>query len=362
VVLPCDVVPLSGTLEELVWVGTQGNKVTIIDGLSHLTRLRVLCLRSNLLRSCAGLSSVIGTLEELELYDNQLRELEELEGARGLRLLDVSYNKLRSLQGLRGAAPLLEVLYAASNRLTEPIGDTLTACAHSLRRLDLGSNALPSMAGVEVLVNLEELWLGKNKITQVEGLAGLQKLRILDVQSNRLTCISGLCGGGGFVEGEGQGEAAAAAPWTLPALEELYLGHQGLPSLDGLPALPSLKVLDVSGNGAIAALDPGLAALCPALTDLWAGYTGIASYEAAALGALGELKHLAVLYLEHTPVAKEWDYRTRVVRALPTLQQLDANEIKPMKRGVGTSSGGGGGGSGGGGGTSSSASSGSGKR
>jgi hypothetical protein len=40
-----------------------------------------------------------------------------------------------------------------------------------------------------------------------------------------------------------------------------------------------------------------------------------------------------VLYLEHTPLSKEWDYRARVVKALPRLQQLDANEVKAVRRG-----------------------------
>ena len=346
VVLPRDVLPLPAALEELVWVGTQGTKVTILDGLAHLTALRVLCLRSNLLRSMAGVGAVAATLEELELYDNQLRELEELEGAARLTLLDVSYNKLRSLRGLLGGAtPSLQVLYAASNRLTEPLGaGTLAACAHCLRRLDLGSNAIPSMEGLEALTSLEELWLGKNKITELRGLQRLQRLRILDVQSNRLTSLAGL-GGGGADGGE---------PWSLPALEELYLGHQGLESLDGLPALPSLKVLDVSGNSGLGALPATLPHTCPALTDVWAGYTCIGTFE-GALGGLTALPSLQVLYLEHTPLSREWDYRARLVKALPRLVQLDANEIKAVRRGDGGGSGSGSGGTGSGGGAGSSA-------
>jgi hypothetical protein len=48
VVLPRDVLPLPAALEELVWVGTQGTKVTILDGLAHLTALRVLCLQEDI--------------------------------------------------------------------------------------------------------------------------------------------------------------------------------------------------------------------------------------------------------------------------------------------------------------------------
>jgi protein phosphatase 1 regulatory subunit 7 len=343
VVTPGDVLPLPAALEELVHVGTQGRKVTLIDGVSHLTRLRVLCLRSNLLRSMAGLAAVAGGLRELELYDNQLRELEELTGAGELLELDVSYNMLEGLGGLEGHCPQLRTLFAASNKLTE-VGGALRACAGSLVKLDLGANAIRSTAGLEALVNLEELWLGKNKLREITGLAALRKLRILDVQSNRLTRISGLGsravaaaaavavpaggsgGGGGSSSGgdaEEKGGASGEGACLFPALEELYLGHQGISVLEGLDALPSLRTLDVSGNP-IARL--GGLLHCAQLTDLWAGYTRVATFPDALEGVVG-LPALRVLYLEHTPLAADREYRMRLQRTLPLLQQLDANVI-----------------------------------
>ncbi len=53
----------------------------------------------------------------------------------------------------------------------------------------------------------------------------------------------------------------------LSLLEELYLGHNGLTSIDGLGhGFPCLTTLDLTGN-AIVSLD-GVQA-CTALTDLW---------------------------------------------------------------------------------------------
>jgi protein phosphatase 1 regulatory subunit 7 len=328
VVTPADVVPLPADLEELVHVGTQGRKVTLLDGVSHLTRLRVLCLRSNLLRSMAGLSVVAGGLRELELYDNQLRELEELGGATELLELDVSYNKLEGLGGLEGNCPQLRTLFAASNRLCE-VGGALRACAASLVKLDLGANAIKSTAGLEGLVNLEELWLGKNKLRELAGLGALQRLRVLDVQSNRLTRICGLGGrGAGGSEAEGGGGGGGGGGGSggepcFPALEELYLGHQGIAAMEGLAALPSLRVLDVTGNP-ISRLE-GLQC-CAQLTDLWAGYTRVAAFP-DALEGVAALPALRVLYLEHTPLAKDWEYRLRIQKTLPLLQQLDATVI-----------------------------------
>lgn len=300
-----DVVPLSADTEEISWVGTAGAKVTLLAGLDACPRLRVLRLRSNLLASTAGLRAVAGTLEVLEVYDNQLRELEDLGGAAALVEVDASYNQLHSLDGLRGAHAL-RVLFAAGNRLRDGFpSDALAGAARSLVRLDLGANGLTDMRGVGALTALEELWLGKNRITALEGLESLSRLRILDVQSNRLTSMVGLP--------------------ALPALCELYLAHNGISALDAgaLAALPSLTTLDVTANP-IEDLGP-ITGAC-ALEDVWAGYTKLATFE--SLAALQSLPSLQTLYLEHAPIAKDWEYRLRVMRELPTLTQLDADAIR----------------------------------
>jgi len=270
-----------------------------------------------------GVGSVKVSLEELELYDNLLRELEDLDGANKLRLLDVSYNRIATLEGLAGRCPALEVLYCASNRLKDPLPGVFSACALTLTRLDLGSNSLPSMEGLECLVNLEELWLGKNKITEIKGLQALSKLRILDVQSNRLTRIGGL---GGGASGEGI---------QHPHLQELYLGHQGITVLEGLDALPALKVFDCTGNAGVTEIR-GLEG-CPGLTDLWAGYTGVASFD-SVLSGVANCTSLQVLYLEHSPLAKDWEYRIRLCRGIPSLEQLDATSVSRWSSSVKSSS------------------------
>lgn len=49
---PGDVVDVSDPeQEELYWVGTSGQKVTVLTGIEHMTKLKVLCLRSNFIRS-----------------------------------------------------------------------------------------------------------------------------------------------------------------------------------------------------------------------------------------------------------------------------------------------------------------------
>ena len=40
----------------------------------------------------------------------------------------------------------------------------------NLRLLELGSNKIRQINGLEPLQNLQELWLGQNRVTQISGL------------------------------------------------------------------------------------------------------------------------------------------------------------------------------------------------
>lgn len=65
-------------------MGTQGCKITRIDGIDHLTKLTVfdienchlqsVVLRSNLIHKIQNMDHLVN-LEKLELYDNKIREI-----------------------------------------------------------------------------------------------------------------------------------------------------------------------------------------------------------------------------------------------------------------------------------------------
>eukprot|EP00959_Pyramimonas_sp_CCMP1952_P086499 1809287-Pyramimonas_sp.AAC.1 len=74
-----------------------------------------------------------------------------------MKSLDVSFNELRSIEfaaGLVSAQP--RDLYFANNKIPKVEGLTFLT---SLRSLELGSNRLRSLEGIETLVNLEELYI-----------------------------------------------------------------------------------------------------------------------------------------------------------------------------------------------------------
>jgi len=55
------------------------------------------------------------------------------------------------------------------------------------------------------------------------------------------------------------------------------------------------------------------------------GSNRVAGYD--CLAGLAELPALSCLYLEHNPIAGDFEYRMRIARALPQLEQLDATPV-----------------------------------
>ena len=180
-----------------------------------------------------------------------------------------------------------------------------------LRKIDLGANRIRLMPSEELsgLQNLEELWLGKNKIEKIDGLENLTKLRRLDVQSNRLTTVDNL---------EAQ----------VDTLEELYLAHNGI-TVEGATVesglalkFTQLSTLDLSKNR-LANASPF--SHLTSLTDLWISGNDIKTFD--DVQPLGSLTNLDGIYLEHNPVASDFEYRMQVAKIMPSLTQIDANMI-----------------------------------
>lgn len=181
-----------------------------------------------------------------------------------------------------------------------------------LRKMDLGANRIRSIDEEEMsgLVNLEELWLGKNKIEHIRGLSKLTKLRKLDLQSNRLTRIENLCG-------------------QVDTLEELYLSHNAIDVVGAMCetglALPfvQLSTIDMTRNR-LTDTSP-FAHLTSSLTDLWISGNDIKTFE--DIEPLRGLTQLDSLYLEMNPVDKDFEYRMKLAKMIPSLTQIDANTI-----------------------------------
>lgn len=247
-----------------------------------------------------GVESLV-TLEKLELYDNQIERVSHIEQLSGLRILDLSFNAIREMVPLAPYLPHLEELYMAQNKLKEIAGlEGLT----QLRVLDLGANRIREIVGLSTNTKLKSLWLGKNKIESITGLEHLVNLEQLDIQNNRLTSL---------------GDSLR----PLAKLRELYLACNRITSVEGLPSpVSSLETVDLSTNGveSLVGIEQHTT-----LQELWMSSSNVAAFD--QLTPLTHLPKLECLYLEHSPLAKDFEYRIRITKLLPSLVQLDATNV-----------------------------------
>ena len=136
-VTPFDVSDIKEDDDSVFVIGTKEGKVTKIDGLENMKKVKEIVLRSCLVSSMQGVETLT-TLTKLELYDNQLERISHLENLQMLTILDISFNSIRDMSPV-AELPLLEELYIAQNKLRKISGlDNL----HHLRILDLGANRI----------------------------------------------------------------------------------------------------------------------------------------------------------------------------------------------------------------------------
>ena len=94
-------------------------------------------------------------------------------------------------------------------------------------------------------------------------------------------------------------------------------------SIDGLPIDSPLSTIDI-GNNKISSLQ-GIEQL-KSLDELWMSSCQISSYE--SLQPLSSLPSLTCLYLEHNPIASDYEYRMRITAMITSLEQLDATDVR----------------------------------
>ncbi|KAK5074217.1 protein phosphatase regulatory subunit Sds22 [Lithohypha guttulata] len=274
--------------------------------LERFPKLKRLCLRQNAIEHIQCPSELGETLEELDLYDNLIKHIEEgdLQAFKHLRTLDLSFNKLKHIKNFPTLSSLVE-LYFVQNRIAKIENlDNLT----SLTTIELAANRIRDIENLDKLTNLRELWLGKNKITEIRNISHLINLRLVDLKSNRLTAISGLD--------------------SLLGLEELYVSHNAITeiSASSLHQNSKLRVLDISNNR-ITRLE-NISHL-KELEEFWASANGISDFREVER-ELSNKEKLETVYFEANPLQLNGPavYRNKVKLALPQVKQIDATFVR----------------------------------
>jgi len=156
--------------------------------LMGMTSLRTLNLSQNAISNVSSLSQLTA-ITSLHLDRNRLRSLSGLEDMNRLQTLDISFNhELRSLDEI---VPLnaLTRLYASNCEIR-----TVPALSSSLVEIDLSSNNLKDISGLNGLRSLRVLDVSKNGIERLPSPIGFSALETINVEDNELSSLTLLKG------------------------------------------------------------------------------------------------------------------------------------------------------------------------
>ncbi|KXS11029.1 L domain-like protein [Gonapodya prolifera JEL478] len=247
-------------LADLQWLNVSGNEMTDLEALTQLRHLRVLIADRNGLHDVSALRRMPslarcsirgnrvrtidmgeargGSLEVLDVGDNEVERMDGCEGLVGLKELILDGNRLTSFQAPNLTS--LEVLRLQRNRLSQVDVSRMPR----LRVLALDGNRLKELSGVEHCPDLEEVGLAEQEHATLAGvelrlmrvvrrltLADFSKLEHLDVSSCSL-------------------RGALPKPFAkgTPNLHTLVLAHNKLTDLVAAKYMTRLRRLVVFDN------------------------------------------------------------------------------------------------------------------
>ena len=185
-------------------------------------------------------------LKRLDAVDREIENLEGLQHAPNLRLLDFSGNHISDLTPLANLTNLKELLLG-ENRISD-----LTSLAN-LRNLDiliLNGNDITDISPLGRLTNLWVLKMPYNGISNLAPLANLTKLEELLLHGNRISDISplGRLTNLRFLKMPYNGISDLTPLANLTKLEELVLNGNRISDISPLAGLTNLKVLKIEDN------------------------------------------------------------------------------------------------------------------
>ena len=240
-------------------VGTAGQKITHMgqDLHAHLSpSVTHLVLRSHLIRTMEGGIHTLANLQVLELYDNQIDELNFFNTTaaaanddetndneqqqqyqpsspmsqldlgnsssgmyyQNLKILDISYNVIRDMEPLVCCINLQEL---CKHKFIAAV--VVDACCCLIMHL----NIVFSFSLYKLLKYID---IAQNKIKSISGIRKLTQLKKIDLGANRIRVIP------------------EEELLNLTLLEELWLGKNKIEHISGLAGLISLRRLDVQSN------------------------------------------------------------------------------------------------------------------
>ncbi|PTB63713.1 hypothetical protein BBK36DRAFT_1180146 [Trichoderma citrinoviride] len=289
-------------LIHLQYLDISNNQVKSLSALKRLIHLRSLRADNNLLTSLDGLDSHDGLLN-LRARHNLIEELDfsNIEWGR-LTELDVASNKISSVKGL-DLLPSLSHLDISDNHLETLVFDKAN---RTLRKLDISDNDLEDL-DIRHLVSLQTLHADRNRISHISGFRHVRRIDSLSLREQRgdapldLSFLISACEIRKlFLSGNYLGSFQLQADFlNLQLLELANCGLEVLPDECG-QLMPNLRTLNLNFN---AIRDLSSLRFIPRLKKLLAAGNRL-SDTVAVTELLTDFPHLTELDLRDNPITQ----------------------------------------------------------
>ncbi|MDA0336990.1 MAG: leucine-rich repeat domain-containing protein [bacterium] len=279
---------LTGDVTNITSLNLTGLSISLLSGLQHFTSLTTLSLTSNLVVDVSPLQGLTA-LKSVSLANNQVRDIAPLVSNAALASgssvilagnpLSVTSRTthVRALQD-RGATvtadafvvtfadSLLEV--AVRSALQQSTGDLKHLDLETITTLDVASDGISNLSGMEFMRGLVDLDLRDNQITSIAQLSSLKKLQVLDLSDNTVGSFSPLAGLTALrdLRLTGTGMTSVSPLTNLTSMQILYLNLNAIDSITSLGNLTDMRQINLRDNRIVE-----LTALLgmTALTDVW---------------------------------------------------------------------------------------------
>lgn len=140
------------SLPNLIFLDLYNNQIKEINGLHTVPTLRVLMLGKNLIDKIKNLNA-LSKLDVLDLHSNKILKIENISHLAELRVLNLANNQISVVENLEGIKSLTEV---------------------NLRR-----NFIEQLRGLNSLAKLQRLFLSNNKLERLENIEILSQCQAL---------------------------------------------------------------------------------------------------------------------------------------------------------------------------------------
>lgn len=184
---------------------------------------------------------------KLDLSGCDLSEIpEQVKQMSWLKELDLSSNQISGIGGLEMLQGLVR-LELGNNQISKMEGINILS---ALQWLDLSGNKINKIDGLVGMHNLSNLWLPNNQIIKIEGLETLVSLKWLHLSSNQIKKIEGLKGLNNLWAIHLQANQIKKIEGLegLELLKDLVLGYNQISKIEGLEMLHSLEILYIQNN------------------------------------------------------------------------------------------------------------------